>query len=204
MDIVYHRDHNMRTHKGLRTWIDCISETKPGAMCWFGTRCSSFVGICRRHHQRCEANGFWGDRRLPFVKEGNIMIVVTALAMLFAFFCDSSPVLEQPTTSVMPKLDVMHCVLTTIGSRKTLVWHGAYSGTSPKPLQLWSHHDLSMVARNKPRGLTGTLHTSVIKPSGKVVYSGNKKALKASQAYCLAFGKAVASVAKTWVNHHSN
>ena len=176
----------MRTHKGLRTWIDCISETKPGAMCWFGTRCSSFTGMSRRYHKRCAANGFWGDCSRKFVCEGNIMLVVTALAMLFAFLCDSSPALEQPASSVMPKMEPMKSVLTSIGAKKAIVWHGAYSGTSPKPLQLWSHQDLRDVARKKPRGIRDTLVSCEVKHSGKIAYSGRKKELKASQTYCMA------------------
>jgi hypothetical protein len=75
LDLEYHEDHNMITRVGLRTWIDCISETKPGAMVWWGTRCSSFVGMSRRHHGRSGKNGFWGNSRFLFVREGNMMQV---------------------------------------------------------------------------------------------------------------------------------
>lgn len=50
LDLKYHPDHNMITRVGLRVMIDCISETKPGALNWWGTRCSSFVGISKRCH----------------------------------------------------------------------------------------------------------------------------------------------------------
>ena len=34
LDRQYHPIHDMITRIGLRVWIDCISETKPGAMVW--------------------------------------------------------------------------------------------------------------------------------------------------------------------------
>ena len=37
LDLRYHPHHNMITRIGLRVWIDCIPETNPGAMIWFGT-----------------------------------------------------------------------------------------------------------------------------------------------------------------------
>ncbi len=80
LDLRYHPDHNMTTRVGLRLWIDCASASKPGAMEWFGTRCSSFVGLSRRHHKRSVSNGYWGDQGLKFVREGNIMIVPDSVA----------------------------------------------------------------------------------------------------------------------------
>ena len=50
LDLKYHPDHNMITRVGLRLMIDCISETKPGALNWWGTRCSSFVSISKHCH----------------------------------------------------------------------------------------------------------------------------------------------------------
>ena len=75
LDVLYQEDHNMITGVGLRTMLDCISETKPGALTWWGTRCSSFVAICRRHHARNKDNGFWGNTNYAFVREGNMMQV---------------------------------------------------------------------------------------------------------------------------------
>jgi len=75
LDIIYNEDHNMLTQVGLRVMIDCISETMPGAMNWWGTRCSSFVGMSRKHHRRTVANGFWGHESFAFVRAGNMMQV---------------------------------------------------------------------------------------------------------------------------------
>ena len=75
LDLRYHSDHNMTTRVGLRVMTDCISEAVPGALIWWGTRCSSFVAISRRHHMRSSENGFWGNERHAFVREGNLMQV---------------------------------------------------------------------------------------------------------------------------------
>ena len=75
LDKIYHSDHDMMTRVGLRCWIDAAGETRPGAMVWFGTRCSSFVGMCRYHHNRVEANGYWGNEKHQFVRDGNMQMV---------------------------------------------------------------------------------------------------------------------------------
>ena len=79
------------------------------------------------------------------------------MAMLFAHLCGCSPVLEQPTSSVLPKLEPLKNVLEFIGSKKVVVWHGAYGGESHKPLQLWSPRDLSSLVKPKPKNLVSDL-----------------------------------------------
>ena len=124
--------------------------------------------------------------------------------MTFAFFCGCSPVLEQPTSSSMPKAEPTKSVLVGIAASKNVIWHGAYSHTTPKPLQVWSPRDLSALVLPRPRDLVsdlvkkGTKHTA----DGQVksTYTGTRNKLKASQSYCRAFGSAVATLARTWVN----
>ena len=190
LDRQYHPDHDMITRIGLRVWIDCISETKPGAMVWWGTQCSSFVLMCKVHHKRSAENGFWGDCKHRFVREGNMMQLSTALTMMLAHFCGCTPVLEQPTSSVLPRLEPLNAVLNCIGAKKTIVWHGAYTGgTSPKPLQLWGPTDLSALTRPRPKHL----HSDLVRRGQtrtKKTFTGTK-ALKGSQTYCMAFAKAV-------------
>ena len=74
-DIDYTPDHNMMTATGLRVMIDCISKSKVGALNWWGTKCSSHVSACYYHHQRGPENGFWGNQRLPWVRDGNLQQV---------------------------------------------------------------------------------------------------------------------------------
>ena len=129
-------------------------------------------------------------------------MVVTALAIAFAYLCGCSPILEQPTTSVLPKLEPLQSVLKSIGCTREVIWHGAYGGTSPKPLQLWSTRNLRALVRPKPTNLVSDLITykkKTVKGKEKNTYSGKKVLLKASQCYCKPFGKAVALLAKSWL-----
>ena len=140
----------------------------------------------------------WGDCKHRFVREGNMMQLSTALTMMLAHFCGCTPVLEQPTSSVLPRLEPLNAVLNCIGAKKTIVWHGAYTGgTSPKPLQLWGPTGLSALTRRRPKHL----HSDLVRygqTRTKKTYTGTK-ALKGSQTYCMAFAKAVASLATMWV-----
>ena len=128
--------------------------------------------------------------------------VVTALTMTLSYFCGCSPVLEQPISSTMPRLEPLKSVLTGIVAHKTVVWHGAYSGTSPKCLQLWSPRDLSDLVRPRPQLLSGNLVVTkkrMVDGRIKSSYTGVKDKLKASQTYCKAFGSAVAAMVADWV-----
>ena len=190
LDRQYHPDHNTITRIGLRIWIDCISQTKPGAMTWWGTQCSSFVVMCKVHHKRSADNGFWGDCKHRFVREGNIMQLVTALTMMLAHFCGNTPILEQPTTSVLPRLEPLHPVLNGIGAKKTIVWHGSYTGgTSPKPLQLWGPPVLSALVRPRPKHLKSDslVRRGQSRTSSKKYFTGTK-ALKGSETYSMDLG----------------
>ncbi len=66
----------MITSVGLRCWLDAVAECEYGAGLWFGTKCSSFVGLCRHGHGRSAKNGYWGHRKKNFVMVGNLMMVV--------------------------------------------------------------------------------------------------------------------------------
>ena len=130
--------------------------------------------------------------------------VVTGLTMTFAFFCGCSPVLEQPTSSSMPKAEPTKSVLAGMGASKHIIWHGAYSGTTPKPLQVWSPRDMSSLVRPRPRLLKSDLVNKGTKRTAdgvlKTTYSGTKDKLKASQTYCKQFGRAMGTLAQTWVS----
>ncbi len=75
-DKEYHKDHDMTTAVGLRCWLDAVAECKYDAGLWFGTKCSSFVGLCRHGHGRSPKNRYWGNRKKGFVWTGNLMMVV--------------------------------------------------------------------------------------------------------------------------------
>lgn len=195
-DRIYSADHDMMTGVGLRCMLDALAECASQAGVWFGTKCSPFVSLCQNNHKRAVTNGYWGMRKKPFVRAGNLQMVVTSLLMAVVFWSGANPVLEQPMSSVMPKCEPLCSVLASISANKHTVWHGAYGGESPKPLQLWSPKDLSALQRGRPMDRLLTLCVS----RGKR-YSGKKKALQRSQAYSHEFGRAVAAVFKSWLKN---
>ena len=168
----------MTTGVGLRCWLDCVAECNYDAGLWFGTQCSSFVGLCRSGHMRSAENGYWGQRKKSFVGLGNLMMVVTSLVMAVGYWSGCNPVLEQPSGSVMPRCEPLHSVLTFIGASKHTCWLGAFGGESPKPLQLLSPRDLSQLERGRPPAAAWTKLCTV----KGTVYRGSY-ALKSSQTY---------------------
>ena len=132
----------------------------------------------------------------PFARAGNLQMVVTSLVMAIAYWSGANPVLEQPTSSVMPKREPLCSVLASMKAKKHTVWHGAFNGESPKPLQLWSAQNLTTLQRGRPKmSLTKLCVTKGNR------YSGKKDALRASQTYSHEFGRAVAKVFKTWLKN---
>lgn len=104
----------------------------------------------------------------------------------------------------MPKADPTKSVLAGMGASKHIIWHGAYGGTTPKPLQVWSPQDLRPLVRRRPLNLASDLVLKGTKRTSdgveKHTYTGTKGKLKASQTYCNQFGRAVGTLARTWVN----
>ena len=99
-------------------------------------------------------------------------------------------------------MEPLQSVLKFARCKRHHIWHGAYGGTSPKGLQLWSFRDLSALARPKPTHFVSNLcklGVKMVDGKEKKTYSGTK-ALKASQSYCKPFGKAVALLAKSWLS----
>ena len=132
-------------------------------------------------------------------------MVVTSLVIALGHFCGTSPVLEQPTTSCMPKLEPMRSTLASIGATKNVIWHGAYGGESSKPLQIWTARDISSLKRPKPlRSRSSLVHSkeTVVGGVTRRTFTGRAKALKRSQAYSHEFGAAVAKLAQTWLVKH--
>ena len=103
--------------------------------------------------------------------------------------------LEQPITSAMLRAEPLSSVLRSINGSKHVVWHGAFSGESPKPLQIWSCQDLSAMQRGSP---FARRFKKLVQTKGKS-YTGIRKALKGSQTYTRGFGRAVAGVVKQWL-----
>ena len=197
-DKIYDKEHDMTTAIGLRLWIDSLSQTRKNSLAWFGTTCSPFVSLCKAQSKRRADNGYLGDTSRRFVVIGNLQMQVTSLLMFLSWLFGNVPVLEQPLNSVMPLCEPLKGTLSYIKAHKIVTWHGAFGGGSHKPLQLWTPGAaMTAMRRRRPRRSNGpALYWQV----GKKYY-GKKSALKASQAYSAAFGKAVADIVRQNVRH---
>jgi hypothetical protein len=158
-DINYDASHDMLSGPGLRLFLDALTSTRRRGMHWWGTKCSSFVNLCISVSERNAFNAWLGNQERHFVQEGNQQAEVTALGIFLGALCGLLSILEQPTSSVMPRTPSLQNVFAFFNFHRQVVWMGAYSGPSPKPLQLWHPPslDLSRLGRPKPIGLDAGL-----------------------------------------------
>ena len=204
-DLNYGEGRDCTSPVGLRNWLNDMSLADEGALIWLATQCSSWLNMCMKGSKRCHANEFMGDCSKDWVQDGNAQMVASALIYFLAWLTNCAPVLEQPQQSVLPKAKPFATVLAYTQATRTTTWHGAFNGASSKPLQLW-HVDprYAKMKRKKPGQPQTTLTTQTVSKSGRKGFSGKAKELKASQAYTLEFGRAVAAItsSKAWPERH--
>lgn len=189
-DINYDASHDMLSAPGLRLFLDALTSTRRRGMHWWGTKCSSFVNLCISVSERNAFNAWLGNQERHFVQEGNQQAEVTALGIFLGALCGLLSILEQPTSSVMPRTPSLQNVFAFFNFHRQVVWMGAYSGPSPKPLQLWHPPslDLSRLGRPKPIGLDAGL----VMQGADGSWTGVKDRLETSEHYTFEFGCAVA------------
>lgn len=202
-DIAYGEDHNLLTSKGLRMVLDCLGTLKHRALLWLGTKCSSFVVLCRYQSQRYASNQWLGDETRPWVREGNALMEVSSMIYLIAYLAGLLPVLEQPQSSVMSECYTLRSVLDFTASRQYITYMGAFNGPSQKPFQLWSPWQrISLLCRRRPVDISCE-DPLVRRHDGQ--FTGNKEQLVKSQAYTKEFGKAVMELCTAeWTDMPSN
>jgi len=187
-DKLYAAYHDCTTNLGLRYWMIELCCTDCRSLCWLGTQCSSFVKICVSQSQRRAANNFVGDETKPFVRDGNRQQLVASLIMFISWCIGGRPVLEQPASSVLPRMSPMNEVLAFVGARRTVTWLGQFGGPTPKPTQLW--HCDPVHGKLRRRRPSRALDTLVIR-WGKH-FRGKTGPMKKSQEYPRMFCQAVA------------
>ena len=189
-DVLYSLEHDMLSAPGLRLFLDALTSTRKGGMNWWGTKCSSFVSLCASVAQRHAYNAWLGNEERQFVQEGNQQAEVTALGICLGVLCGLFPVLEQPVSSVMPRTPSLHSVLSFFNFHRQVVWMGAFSGPSPKPLQLWHPFRLGLSRLQRPRPVG--LDAGLVLQGADGSWTGVKERLETSEHYTFEFGCAVA------------
>ena len=190
-DIDFDRAHNALTSHGLRLILDNLGCVKRRGLCWLATRCSSFVVLCRHQSQRQESNGWLGDVSRMFVRTGNHLMEISSIIFLVAYLLGLYPVLEQPTSSVMPSCWTFQTVYRFTASRKFVTYMGCFGGASQKPLQLLSPWNrIGLLQREKPTHMIS--EPLVRRHDGQ--FTGHKDLLADSQVYTRLFGRAVKDI----------
>lgn len=195
-DLLFHSDHDALTSKGLRLLLDSMSSLRRRGLFWMGTKCSSWVVLCRYQSNRYPSNGFMGDESRAFVRNGNCLMTVSALMFLLAHMVGLLPVLEQPTSSVMVDCPSMRTVLDFCKAKRAITYMGQFSGPSQKPLQLWSPWGkIALLERPRPVDMVSL---PLVERHGEHLrqFTGSKGLLTASEAYTTEFGKAVAEICR--------
>ena len=172
----------------LQEWIISSEE----ALHWSAPKCSSFVILCRGPSGRKEENRFWGDEAKAWVKQGNMIMVRTALLVLLSDLAGCRYVVEQPCNSVMFKAPPMSTVLRLTGANRIVTWHNAFGAESPKPFTLLSSIPADILAKGLKRRKRSFKGIKLVNKKG-TKFSGNRNLTK-SQAYTPAFGWAVAAM----------
>jgi hypothetical protein len=196
-DKVFSELHDVEKNSALRMWLDDLGLSAVGCLTWLGTQCSSFLVVCMAQSQRKTGNLYRGDEGRPFVEKGNRLLGITSLIWFLSWLQDSHPALEQPANSVLPKAEPLASVLSFTCANKTMTWLGAFSGSSPKPLQIWHiAEEYSELRRPRPDSneTPDRLYSVAVGPGGQKRFSGKKGLMKESQAYTCNFARAVAAV----------
>ena len=198
-DKAIHSSHDVLSPRGLRLLLDALADTRPRGLTWFATQCSSFGPLCAGACRNA-GNGWLGDTSRAFVRDGNAQMEVTSLVFFLSWLCECEPVLEQPATSVLPKLQPLSTVLEFTAASRTRCFLGQFGAASAKPLQLWHVGEVwGALKTTKPKGLT-PLTRARIGPDGRRKTDGLKAAMKQSQEYPVEFAAFVAQL--NWRNMH--
>ena len=149
--------------------------------------------MCMALHRRCASNCFLGDESFEFVRKANKQMAVVALMLFLTCVSGGIGTLEQSLTSSMHKAPPMRTVLTYIGATRITTSHGAFGGSTKKLLQLFSSAKLlvSSMKKKPPKRLNRSGVATLVSRNG-ARFTGKAKAMKNSQHYTPAYGRAFA------------
>lgn len=192
-DAVY---QDILSPRGFAAAVSLCMRVVPGGIVWFGIVCSSWVWICRATSGRSGIDPHGNCS--PFVLAGNIMVSRVMLLMRLAMARCCMCILEQPGTSLMhlhARFQEMIRVHLIYNWRTCL---GYFGGETAKALVLFSN--MPHLPELGEFAVCRTLPTTTIPVTirtydedGRLRVSGGV-ALKGTQTYPAAFGRAVALV----------
>ena len=183
------------TDSGFANAVCIVLNIVPGGLAWYAIVCSTWVWMSRSSTGRRLWNPD-GHRESDSVRAGNKMLTRVVLLILLGHILKITNILENPASTVIE----FHRFFAWLASRmqlwKTDLKLGYYGAASAKDVRLysdrnWIGHIHHFAARNwHPRSCGVTRKDR--KPDGTVAITGDS-GLKATQAYPILFGAALAS-----------
>ena len=194
--------------EGFCTVLAMLFSTRQRGLLHLATVCSTWVSASRGSTHRSPSYPL-GDVSMASVRAANTMACRVAILVVVAVAFRILMIHEQPISSIISNTcyftwarDVIRHIFSGLWARCS-TWMGAYGAPTPKPTELlsttpWVHE----LKRQMPAQLRGQLAAEneeegleMVKqlrchPDGRKRWCGSKD-LKASQAYPVAYGKAV-------------
>ena len=137
-------------------------------------------------------SGCTQDERVSSVRVGNELAIRTTALCLVGWTTKVGYIIEQPVSSLLKHFPSVQLLFEHTNPECISTFMGAFEGTTPKPLLLWgTARWIGALKRTRPTALRSG-GKALVKKKGKQV-TGIRGALKDSQSYTLAFGKAAAT-----------
>ncbi len=110
LDLRYGKEQDMLSDDGFRLWLDTHTMLREGGFHWAAPQCSSHVVLCRGPSGRVPPH-YLGDTGKTWVRDGNAIMVRTALLHLMDVLLNVVGVIEQPLNSCLYKEPPLKTVL---------------------------------------------------------------------------------------------
>ena len=177
---------NILLKDGFKNALFAVLRLRPKGLLWMAPVCSSFVWMnssnCKRSKQNPEGNTAYGP-----VKDGNRMAMIAAFFYALAMLMDVSPVMEQPSGSMMFRLPLVAKVVEEFKACSSTCVRCAFTpgvrfGTRFLKRYKFMGQDWVKTLHTKCN-CPGRKHSSMVRIGKRGDVTGDQMALKESQAY---------------------
>ena len=190
-DKVLDPEQNVLCEGGFELAFRLLLRVRPGGLLWAAPECKTWVFVSRSTYKRSNSNP-GGDQGSWKVVAANKLVSRTVTLCLVAWWRGLRVVVENPTSSIVPRFSPMRELITEVLRERVHVWLGNFGAPSEKPLFLWTNWPaLRHLARGKPQMSTAS---SLVTKEADGRVTGNAAELHDSQAYPPEFGVAVANL----------
>ena len=180
--------NDINTKVGFHRAMSLAWRVRRHGCIWAAPVCSSWTWIGRNGSGRSKDEAH-GDVSVARVRSGNCMVVRLVLIFLVAWTRGVHLFMENPVSTLIHEFSPLREFIQCLMPFRSCAHLSFYGATSQKPLSFWSTSRQVFHLRC-PKGKA--VEKLSVKNGDSV--TGNRKALKSSQAYPKAFGEKVASI----------